>query len=153
MSIFGKLDAAKIPASPYFIEAGEYSAVVNKAEYRNNRDGDRQLFIEYLISDEDSLFHNKRVGVFFALVDPDLTEEDFTLLPTAEQATIHRNITNLKRAMCGYGNNKGLGVTVEDLNSDDWDPAVLKGLAVNLAINNWGADNQGVNVKWANLVE
>lgn len=153
MSIFGKLDAAKIPASPYFIEAGEYTAEVNKAEYRNNRDGDRQLFIEYGINDEESLFHNKRVGTFFTLVDPDMTEAEFALLPASEQAAIHRNITNLKRALCGYGNNKGLGVTVEDLNDDNWDPAILKGLKVNLAVSNYGADNQGVNVKWANLAE
>ena len=153
MSIFGKLDAAKIPASPYFVEQGEYSAEVNKAEYRKNRDGDRQLFIEYVITNEDSLFNNRRVGVFFTLVDPEMGEADFLTLPPADQATIHRNITNLKRALCGYGNNKGLGVTVEDLNDDNWDPAILKGLKVDLAISNYGADNQGVNVKWANLSE
>jgi hypothetical protein len=155
VSIFGKLDAREIPASPYYIAAGEYDAEVTDAQYRIKKDSDqRQLFIEYTITDEGSLFNNKRVRTYFDLVDPDLTNESFMMLPTAEQAIIQRNMTNLKRALCGFNDNiRGLGVSEDDLNDDNWEPASLKGIKVRIGISNYGPDNQSVNVKWANIVQ
>lgn len=154
MSIFGKLDAKEIPASPYFIEAGTYSAEVTKAEFRiSKKDEKRQLFVEYTIDDEDSIYNERRAGVFFNLVDPDLTEEEYKSLPAEEQKNISRDLSFLKRALTGYGNVKGLGENIDDLNDPNWDPAGLVGRKVTISVTNYGAENQGVNVRWANLRE
>lgn len=154
MSIFGKLDAATIPTNPFFIEAGEYEGEVTKGAYKKNRDGQRQLFIEYTITDESSAYDGKTVTDFFTLVDEDMTLEMLELLPADEKAKIRKNISALKRRLCGNSGNSsqaGLGVEENELNDPDWDPASLVGTKVNLAISNWGANNEGVNLKWVNL--
>jgi hypothetical protein len=156
MSIFGKLDAANIPTNPFWVEKGEYSAEVSKAEYKTNRDGQKQLLLEYVITDEGSQFLDSKVSQFFTLVDSDMTEESFLLLPADEQKSIRRTMSALKRTLCGNDSNasqKGLGVNADDLNSEDWDPSVLVGTKVNLAVNNYGSSNEGVAVRWVNLAE
>lgn len=153
MSIFGKLDAANIPTNPYYVEAGEYEAEVTKAEFKKNRDGERQLRIEYTINNEDSLYHDKKLVDFFNLPDADLTFEQLRMLPVDEQKKIQDSLSSLKRRLCGQGNRPGLGVDMDDLNDENWDPASLQGKKVNLGVRNWGADNQGVNISWVNLSE
>lgn len=156
MSIFGKLDAANIPTNPFFVEKGEYPAEVTKAEYKTNRDEVRQLSIEYTITDETSAFDKQRVTHFFNLPDPDMTQADMILLPPDEQKALRRNLSNMKRTLCGNdGNDKqrGLGVVPDDLNDENWTPEVLVGTKITLAINNYGKDQQGVAVQWVNLRE
>jgi hypothetical protein len=158
MSIFGKMDAETIPTNPYFVAAGDYSATVTKAEFRNNRDQEKQLFIEYTIDDEESPFLDSKVGQYFTLVDSEMTPEIFATLPAGDQKKIRQRLASLKRTLCGNDGNDsqpGLGVNPEDLNSDSWDPAVLLGTKVDLSISNYGSGNppQGVNVRWANIVQ
>ena len=152
MSIFGKLDAQTIPSNPFWIEKGEYSAEVTDAKYKE-RDDKRQLVIEFTINDEASDFLGKKASKYFDLVDPEMTDEMFSLLPAEEKQTIRRNLSALKNALCGSGKNKGLGIDADDLNDETWDPVVLKGTKVDLTINNYGTNNDGVNVRWANLQE
>jgi len=149
MGLFGKLDAANVSANPFYIKQGEYSATVTDARYKENRDGERQLFIEYTIDDPESQYLDFKATQFFTLPDDDLDEAKFALLPAEEKKKVQRNISNMKKALCGNGNNKGLGQEPDDLNDASWDPAVLRGLKVDMAISNFGTD--GVNVRWANL--
>ena len=154
MNIFGKLDAANIPTSPFFIEAGEYSAEVTKATYKENREGQKQLLIEYTITNEESQFLDSKATQFFTLVDPEMTSEKLELLPAEEKKRIRQSLASLKRTLCGNDNNssqQGLGVDINDLNDDNWDPATLIGTKVDLAISNYGTNNQGVNIRWANI--
>lgn len=156
MSLFGKLDAANIPTNPFFVEQGEYTAEVTDAKYKTNRNDVRQLVIQYTITSENSQFLDSRVTDYFDLVAADLTAEQFILLPAEEQKKIRRNNANLKRRLCGNDNNdkqKGLGIPQDDLNDENWDPAVLVGLKVSLAVSNYGANNEGVNIKWVNIIE
>jgi|SRR5882724_129956 len=156
MSIFGKLDAAAIPTNPYYIEKGEYEAEVTKAQYKMNRDQQKQLHIEYTITDEGSQFLDSKATQFFTLIDPDMDSEALALLPVDEQKSIRRAISGLKRTLCGNDNNtsqKGLGVDIDDLNDESWNPEVLVGTKVNIGISNYGANNEGVNLKWVNLRE
>ncbi|HEY0771163.1 MAG TPA: hypothetical protein VGD31_12595 [Sphingobacteriaceae bacterium] len=153
MSLFGKMDAARIPSNPYFIEAGEYLAEVTEAKYQD-RDGQRQLRIDYTISDETSLFHGKRVSHFFDLPDEDMTEEAFELLPAEEKTKIHKAMSSLKRTLCGTeGNDRqiGLGLNEDTLNDPDWNPESLKGTKLTLGISNWG--KEGVNIKFVNTYQ
>ena len=154
MSIFGELDAANIPSNPFFVEKGDYSAEVVDAQFRDNRDGQRQLVIEYMINDEASQFYESKVKQYFTLVDASMNQEKLELLPADEQKAIRRSNSALKRTLCGNPTNssqKGLGVAVNDLNSKDWDPAILKGTKVNIGVSNYGTD--GVNVRWVNLAD
>lgn len=154
MSIFGKLDAANIPTNPFFVEKGEYSAEVTRAEFKTNRDGNKQLHIEYTITDETSQYLDSKIVQFFTLVDPEMTQEKFDLLPADEQKKIRRDMSSIKRTLCGNENNtsqKGLGVNADDLNSDDWNPEVVVGTKVRLAVNNYGPTNEGVAIRWVNL--
>jgi hypothetical protein len=154
MSVFGKLDAATIPTNPFWIEKGEYEAEVTKAEYKKDRDGNNQLFFEYTIDQEESQFNKKKASQFFTLVDPEMTAEDFELLPATEKAKISRTNSALKRTLCGNDANdsqQGLGVDADDLNDEDWDPSVLVGRKINMGIANYGAKDEGVNVRWVNL--
>jgi hypothetical protein len=154
MSIFGKLDAANIPTNPFWVEKGEYSAEVTKAEYKFNRDQQKQLFIEYTITSPESQFLDSKVPQFFTLVDPEMTQEAFAMLPAEEQKAIRRTNSALKRTLCGNDNNpkqRGLGVNPDDLNDENWDPGTLVGTKVDLAINNYGATSEGVAVRWVNL--
>jgi hypothetical protein len=160
MSIFGKMDAANIPTNPYFIEAGEYHSEVTKAFFKDgrNKDGDatRQLVLEFTIKDEDSQYNGRKQPAYYNLVDPNMTQEDYELLPAKEKASIQRELSKLKRDLCGNENNssqKGLGVDIEDLNDDSWKPETLIGTEVTLALSNWGPTNEGVNIKWVNLAE
>jgi hypothetical protein len=155
MSIFGKLDAAAIPTNPFFVEEGEYTAEVTAASFKDNRDGQKQLHIEYTIADEESQFYNSKVKQFFTLVDPELTLEAFQLLPAEEQRNIRRTNSTIKRTLCGNDGNekqKGLGVSPDDLNDSNWNPAVLIGTKVNLAVNNYGSGKEGVAVRWVNII-
>jgi hypothetical protein len=154
MSIFGKLDAANIPTNPFWVEAGEYSAEVTKAQYKTNRNDQKQLLIEYTITSPESQFLDSKVAQFFTLVDSEMTQEAFTLLPIDEQKNIRRTMSALKRTLCGNDSNskqRGLGVEPDDLNDEDWNPEVLVGTKVDIAVANYGSSNEGVNVKWVNL--
>lgn len=155
MSIFGKLDAATISTNPFWIEEGEYEAEVTNAEYRSNRDGQKQLHIEYTVTEEESRFDGNKANQYFPLMDADMTYEQFVLLPKDEQQKISRTNAALKKTLCGSDGNefqKGLGIPQDDLNDENWDPAVLKGLKVRIGVNNYGKDNNGVNVRWVNLI-
>jgi hypothetical protein len=155
MSIFGQLDAANIPTNPYFVEQGEYEAEVTNAQFKTTKNGDRQLQIRYTITDESSAFLDSVVTQFFTLVDPNMTQEDFELLPADEKAKIRKNNSALKRTLCGNENNpsqKGLGIDIDDLNDPEWSPEkALAGIKVDLAVNNYGPNNEGVSVRWVNL--
>lgn len=152
MSIFGRLDAANIPTNPFFVEAGEYSAEVTAASYKKTDDGGRTLVIEYTINDEDSAYLDNKVSQRFVLMDPDMTEEAFALLPGEEKKRIQRSNASLKRTLCGSNEKqRGLGVPVDDLNDADWNPATLIGTKVQIAVVNNGANNEWSNVKWVNL--
>lgn len=156
MSIFGKLDAANIPSNPYFVEQGEYEGEVTRADFKNNRDGERQLHIEYTITNEDSQYLDSKVVQFFTIVDPEMTQEKFDLLPADEQKKIRRNMSALKRTLCGNEHNtsqKGLGVNSDDLNDEAWDPKSLVGTKVKFAVNNYGTTNEGVAIRWVNLAD
>lgn len=154
MSIFGQLDAATIKTNPFFIEAGEYDAEVTKAYFKNDRNGNKQLVIEYTINNEDSEYLDKKASQYFTLPDPNLTAETFALLPADEKKKIQGTLSSMKRTLCGNSANarqKGLGVNPDDLNDPEWDPAVLMGIKVNLSISNYG--EEGVNIRWVNLTE
>lgn len=155
MTIFGQLDAAAIPSNAFKVDAGEYSAEVTKAFIKTHQDGNRQLIIEYTITDPDSEFDNNKVAAFFNLVDPNLTNEDLQLMDADNRRTIRRNLSNLKKALCGDDNNEfqpGLNVDPDDLNRADWSPESLVGKKVNVAVYNYGLNNEKSAVKWANVV-
>lgn len=154
MSIFGQLDAAKIPTNPFYIAAGTYNGEVTEAEFREKKDGTRYLFIEYVITDVDSGVKGKKVQSRFDVVDPSMTEEQFALLPADEKEKLRGKMINLKKTLCGqegFERQKGLGQTPDDLNDPDWDPGVMKGLIVVFGIRNFGTD--GVKVQWVNLAD
>jgi hypothetical protein len=151
MSIFGQLDAANIPTNPFWVDAGEYTAEVTDAKYKINKDGARQLIIEYTIDDDASEFVESRVAQFFTLVDPELTQEDLELLPAEEKRNIRRSNAALKRNLCGANGRKGLGVNQDDLNDPEWDPKSLIGSKVNVGVTNYGSNDEGVSVRWVNL--
>ena len=160
MSLFGKMDAANIPTNPYFIEEGEYTAEVTKALFKENRDGKRQLQIEYTLNGGsngvETQFVDSRASQYFDLVDSDLDNQKMALLPVDEQKKIRRDLSTLKRNLCGNDNNpaqKGLGVDSDDLNDVNWNPASLIGTKVNIAISNYGPTKEGVNIKWVNLIQ
>lgn len=155
MSLFGKLDALSIQTNPFFIEKGEYKAEVTKAFYKTNRDDQKQLHIEFTITDEDSAFVTYKAVKFFTLVDPEMTAEKLALLPAEEQKSIKRNLGSIKKMLCGTDgkvSQRGLGVDPNDLN-DEWDPSVLVGTKCDIAIDNYGDGNNGVAVQWANIIE
>lgn len=154
MSIFGQIDAATIKTNPYFIEAGEYSAEVTKAYFKDNKDKQRQLVIEYTINNEDSMYLDKRVSQYFTLPDPNMTAEDFALLPADDKKKLQGTLSSMKRTLCGNSakaSQKGLGVNVDDLNDKNWDPAIVVGTKVDISISNFG--DEGVNIRWVNLSE
>jgi hypothetical protein len=156
MSIFGKLDAAAVSTNPFHIDPGEYFAEVTKAEYKNKEDGTRQLVLEFTVSDEDSPFNKYKASQVFNLVDAELTAEMFELLPPAEKQDIRRTMASMKKTLCGADGNsrqKGLGVPVEDLNDENWDPAVVIGTKISMGISNGGSNNEYVNVRWVNIIE
>lgn len=151
MSIFGKLDAATVKTNPFFVEQGEYEAEVTACNFNVNKDNIKQLRIEYTITSAESTYRDYKVVTFIDLVDAEMTNEQLALMPTAELTKIRRNMALLKRTLCGSdGNDRqhGLGVDVDDLNGDNWDPETVKGTKVNLGITNFGTD--GVQVKWVN---
>jgi len=155
MSIFGRLDATTIPTNPYWVEKGEYSAEVTKALFKDGNKG-KQLVIEYTINNENSAFLDSKVTQYFNIVDPEMTQEMFSLLPADEQKIIRRNLSALKRTLCGNEGNasqKGLGVNSDDLNDENWNPEVLIGTKVDIGVSNYGPTNEGVNVRWVNLSE
>lgn len=156
MSIFGKLDAANIPSNPFHVEKGEYEAEVTEAKYQTNRDDQRQLKIEYTITDENSQYVDQKVSHYFNLVDPGMTSEMLELLPVDEKKKVRMTLANLKKTLCGNdgnSNHKGLGVDPDDLNGDNWDPEALKGTKVIVAVVNKGSNNEYVNIQWVNLRE
>ncbi len=155
MSLFGKLDAANIPTNSFFVAAGEYSATITVAAYRNKKDGSgRQLHIEYQINDPDSEYLDSKVSQWFDLVDPDMTEETFELLPADEKKKIRKTNSAIKRTLCGNpgrDDQPGLGLTEDDLNDPEWEPKNLVGSLVDLVIYNFGTNNDGVAVRYVNL--
>lgn len=155
MSIFGALDAAKIPTNPFYIEAGVYEAEVTNAFYKNNKDDEKQLVIEYTITDEESSFLDSKTSQYFTLVPENMTEKDVAMLPAEDQRKLRRTLSALKKTLCGNENNprmKGLGVPIEDLD-EDWQPETLIGTKIVLQISNYGPTNEGVNIKSVNLRE
>lgn len=153
MSIFGQLDAAAIPSNPFHVGAGEYTAEVTKAEYSTSRAGNRQLHIEYTITSEESEFLDQRLNHYFQLVDADMTEEAFALLSVEDRARIRKTNSKIKQTLCGNDANhsqNGLGVDPDDLNDPNWNPAVLVGTKVDIAVTNGGTNNEYVNIKWVN---
>ncbi len=154
MSIFGQLDAAKIPTNPFYIPAGTYNGEVTEAEYREKKDGSRYIFIEYTITDEDKGVKGKKVQSRFDVVDPSMTQEQFDMMPPDDKEKFRQKMINLKKTLCGqegFERQKGLGQTPDDLNDPDWNPNVLKGLIVVFGIRNFGTD--GVKVQWVNLAD
>lgn len=158
MSLFGKLDAQNVKSNPFFVEAGTYHAQVTDARYksftRKSGEEQRQLIIEYTINEEESAFLDKKVQKFYNLPAADLTLEQFELLPKETQAQINKDMSTLKKDLSGNSANsyqKGLGVPVEDLNDENWNPQVLLGTKVLIGITNFGPDNESVNVRWVNL--
>jgi hypothetical protein len=154
MSIFGKLDAATIPTNPFFIEKGEYAAEVTDAKYNTNRDDVRQLVIKFVITDDNSQYCDVPVTKYFNLVDSEMTQESFELLPADEKKKIRLSMSNLKKFLCGNdgnSNHRGLGVDPDVLNDDNWDPSSMTGTKVIVGITNYGPTNEGVNLQWVNL--
>ncbi len=154
MSIFGQLDSASIPTNPYWIEEGEYPGEVTKSEFGVNKQNKKQIVLQYTIDDEGTRFHGKRTTQYFEIADPDMTIEDFKMLPSSEQDKILKTLSSLKRTLCGNSANaaqKGLGVLEEELNDPEWDPTVLVGTKINMGIGNSGDSGQYVNVRWVNL--
>jgi hypothetical protein len=154
MSIFGQLDAENIPSNPNFIEKGEYSAEVTKALFKDNRDGNRQLVIEYTITEDGSQYDKYKPTQYFNLIDSEMTAEAFALLPAEEKRKIQQVNAKIKRTLCGTtgsSTQKGLGVDPSDLNDPNWNPEVIMGTKIKLGISNFGSD--GVNVQWVNLIE
>ena len=156
MSLFGKLDAANVKTNPLYIEAGEYPAEVTKAEFRVNRSGERQLFLQYTIVDEDSKYHNKRASQFYTLPPADLDAEGLEILREADAKAaekIESTISGMKRTLSGtsgFAAHRGLGVPEEDLNDPEWTPEGLVGTKIILTISNYGLD--GVNIRMVNKI-
>lgn len=154
MGLFGKLDAANIPTNFFYVAAGDYSATITVAEYRNKRDQSGiQLHIEYQIDDPDSEFLDSRISQYFDLVDPDMTEEEFDNLPADEKKKIRKTNSSIKRTLCGSGRDDqpGLGVTEDNLNDPEWDPKSLVNSKVDLTIYNYGPKNEGVGIRYVNV--
>ncbi len=154
MGIFGQLDAAAIPSNAFFIKQGEYPAEVTLAEFQTNKDDERMLVIEYTINDESSEFDGQKQRQRFVLIDSAMTQEMFEELSGEEKKTLRNRMTNLKRTLCGNGSfSKGLGVDINDLNDPEWNPSVLMGLQVIMAIKNFGAENTGTSINYVNIVD
>lgn len=156
MGLFGKLDAANIPTNPFFVAKGDYSAEVVASRYQVKPDGTKQFYIQYEITNEDSEYLGKKPTRIYDLVDENMTEKDFELLPSDEKNKIRNRMSSLKRDLCGNTANayqKGLGVSLEDVNDPDWNPETIVGTKVNIGITNYGPDNEGVNIRWVNLAQ
>ncbi len=154
MSIFGQLDAASVSSNPFKVERGVYPAQITKFEFRETRTGTRQLFLETIITDEESEFIDERVQKYYFLPDADLTQEKFDALPSDEKKRVRKNMAVLKKDLCGTEgreDQRGLGVDPNDLNDPEWNPQVLIGTEVTIGVNNYGANGNGVNLQWINL--
>ncbi len=152
MSIFGKMDAAKVKTNPYYVEAGDYFGEIVEADIRTKRDSDdRYLYIQFEILDEESAFKGSKPTLRQDLPAADLTEEVMASLPADDQAKIRRDMTTVKNILCGNNRFPGLGIDPEDLNDPDWHPKVLKGLKVNFTVRNFGED--GVQISYANIAD
>lgn len=156
MSIFGKLDAASVSSNPFKVEKGVYPAEVTKFEFRQTAKGQRQLFLETIITDDDSEFNDERVNKYYFLPDDDLDEEKFEALPSDEKKRVRKNLATLKKDLCGNEarpDQKGLGIDPNDLNDPNWDPTPYVGTKVTIGVSNFGANGNGVNLQWINLRE
>lgn len=154
MSIFGQLDAASISSNPFKVEKGIYPAEVTKFEFRQTQKGTRQLFLEVVITDDESEFIDDKVNKYYFLPDEDLDQEKFDQLPADERKRIRKNMATIKKDLCGNESRedqKGLGVDPNDLNDPDWNPQTLVGTKVTIGVNNFGANGNGVNLQWINL--
>jgi len=153
MGIFGKMDAETIPTNPFFVEEGEYTAEITKAAFKESARG-RQLNIVYIIRYEGSAFNGSPITQFFNLVDSTMDEVSFSLLPADEQKKIRQTNSALKRTLCGTDgrdNQPGLGVSADDLNDENWNPEVLVGLKVDIAVYNYGPNKDQVGVRFVNV--
>lgn len=159
MSIFGDLDADEIPENPYWVEEGEYSAVITDAFFHENKkkeDNPHQLVICYTITDEDSEYFNNEVRDWFTYFK-DMNKEIYQSLSAAEKKEVKSALSAIKRRLCGQKDTdpprKGLGQPESVLNDPEWDPKELVGLEVDLLVSNSGDKNQYSNVRWANLAD
>lgn len=154
MGIFGKLDQSKIPDNPFWVEEGEYSAIVTKAFIHYNEKKDkRQLVIEYKITTPGK-YKGRPVRDWFDLPPENLTQKDMEAMDEEEAAAIERANSAVLRRLCGFKQGErefpGLGVDREDLD-ESWDPKVLIETEVDLAVVNSGDNNEFSNIRWVNL--
>lgn len=156
MGIFGELDADEIPDNPFWIAKGEYTAFISNAYFHwNEKREQEQLVICYKISDSDSKYYKREARDFFD-VYRNLTREEWEAMSESEQAQIERSNGAIKRRLHGQPNKgyPGLGVDLADLDDSEWDPKEsLVNKEVIIAIQNYGEEDEGVNVRYANLVE
>lgn len=65
MNIFAKLDAETIPSNPFHVKEGEYSAEVTQGKFQVNKDGKKQLVIEYTVNansdGSDTIYQDKKL--------------------------------------------------------------------------------------------
>ncbi len=151
MSIFGKLDAETVKSNPFHVDAGDYLGEITDADYKTNSDGERRLFIEYTITNDESSFKGSKVKEYLRLPPEDFTMEQFTMLPPDDQKKIREQMAKVKARLCGYSErNRGLGVDSSDLNDPAWSPKALMGIQVRFGVTN-GTDGSYVNVKYVAL--
>lgn len=154
MSIFGLMDAEQVSSNPFWVKEDTYDCQVTDAKFKANRDGDRQLFIEFTIDDSSSEYNDFKLQKYYTLPPADLTQEAFELMDAEGKKKLRQQMANLKRDLCGddsNANKKGLGVAASDLNDPEWTPEVLIGTDCVVGVGNGGSDKQYVNVRWMNL--
>jgi hypothetical protein len=156
MSIFGQLDAESVSSNPFKVERGVYSAEVTKFEFRTTANGQRMLILNCTISDAESQFDGERVDKTYFLPPEDMTQEMLDSLPADEKKRIMRNLSTLKKDLCGdetRSDRKGLGIDPNDLNDPNWNPAVVVGTPVTIGVNNYGTNGSKVDIGFINLRE
>jgi hypothetical protein len=153
MGIFGDLDAEQIPDNPYWVSAGEYTALVTNAYFQKTKAGKDQFIIVYTITDEDSEYFNQNVQDWFEYY-PEITGEMLEKLSATEKQQVRRALAAIKRRLCGTPGTerKGLGVDPVDLD-ENWDPKSILNTEVIVAVSNGGSNNEYVNVKYANKTD
>lgn len=159
MGIFGKLDAKNVPDNPFFVDEGEYTAVIEKAFIHENKKQEKhQLVIQYKITEADDdgneKYKGKQIRDWFDIF-PEMTEEDYNDLTPEEQGDVDAANSAVKRRLCGFTSGKrefpGLGVDIDDLD-ESWDPKSLVDTEVELAIVLGGDNKEFSNIKWVNIL-
>jgi hypothetical protein len=154
VGIFGSLDIDTIPDNPYWVEAGEYQAIISNAFFEHNEKRNQdQLVIAYTIMDQDSKYFNFEVRDWFDYY-PDIDEDGLSAMNPAERKDVVSALSAIKRRLCGQPDQGRVGLGVDPTELDEnWNPEILIDKQVNLAVVNGGKKNEYTNVKWANLVE